>query len=77
MIAFIEVKSRTGSRFGHPAEAIVAWKQHRLARLAAVFLHRLGLEHCTARFDAIAVHLDRIGRVRAIEHIPDAFHARE
>lgn len=73
LVVFVEVKSRTGERFGHPADAIVPWKQHRLAHLAVAYLHRRGLERCTVRFDAIAVHLDASGSIKEIEHIPDAF----
>ncbi|MGH2403684.1 MAG: YraN family protein [bacterium] len=74
LVVFVEVKSRTGKEFGHPADAIVAMKQRRLARLAAAYLHRVGLDECSARFDAIAVRLDPGGALKGIEHIPDAFH---
>ncbi len=77
VVAFVEVKSRTTSRFGHPVEAIVPWKRRRIARQAALYLHRCGLDDCAARFDAIAVHLDLDGRPLAVEHIPDAFQAGE
>ncbi len=73
MIVFVEVKSRTSARFGHPSEAITAAKQHRLTRLASSYLHGQRLDGCAVRFDAIAVHLDAAGRVALIEHIPDAF----
>ncbi|MBI3997751.1 MAG: YraN family protein [Armatimonadetes bacterium] len=75
LVVFVEVKSRTSDRFGHPAEAIVPWKRHRLARLAAACVQRLGLQHCEVRFDAVAVYLEPDGRVREIEHIQDAFGA--
>jgi putative endonuclease len=73
LVVVVEVKSRTSQRYGHPADAIGMRKQHRLARLAAACLRRLGAEGCPVRFDAIAVNLDRGGRVLAVEHIPDAF----
>ncbi len=73
LVVFVEVKSRTGEAFGHPAEAIMPLKQHRLARLAASYLHRWGLDHCAIRFDAISVRLDVSGTVSNIEHIRDAF----
>ena len=75
LVIFVEVKSRTGNRFGHPAEAIVSSKRRRLSGLAAMCLQRLGLDHCAVRFDVIAVHLDPDGSVREVEHIPDAFSA--
>jgi putative endonuclease len=73
VIVFIEVKSRTSARFGHPSEAISALKQHRLARLASAYLQSRRLGAPVVRFDAIAVYLDAAGRIAAIEHVPDAF----
>jgi len=73
VIVFVEVKSRTSARFGHPSEAVTAGKQHRLARLASGYLHVKGLDDHLARFDAVAVQLDARGGVIALEHIPDAF----
>lgn len=73
LVVFVEVKSRSGEAFGHPAEAIVPLKQHRLARLAAAYLQRWSLDHCTVRFDAISVRLDTAGSISEIEHIRDAF----
>jgi putative endonuclease len=75
LMVFVEVKSRTSDRFGHPADAIVWRKRRRLSHLAAMCLQRFGLEHCLVRFDAIAVHLSPDGHVREVEHIPDAFAA--
>src|SRR3990172_4486469 len=75
LVVFVEVKSRTSGRFGHPADAIVWRKRRRLVQLAEMCLQRLGLEHCAVRFDVIAVHLDPDGRVREGGHIPDAFSA--
>jgi putative endonuclease len=73
LVVFVEVKTRTGQGFGHPSEAVVARKQHRLAQLAARFLQAHGLDRCPVRFDAVAVLLGPSGRVLAIEHTPDAF----
>jgi putative endonuclease len=75
MVVFVEVKSRTGTGFGHPADAVVASKRRRLGRLAAMCLQRLGLEDCAVRFDVVAVHLDPAGGVREVEQIIDAFDA--
>ncbi len=75
VVVFVEVKSRTSARFGHPAEAVAARKQRRLAHLAAAYLQGAGLEGCEVRFDAIAVRLGRSGHIFGIEHFPDAFQA--
>lgn len=75
LVVFVEVKSRTGTGFGHPGEAVAAPKQRRLARLASAYLLTHSLSGCAMRFDVIAVHAAPDGGVVQIEHIPDAFQA--
>lgn len=77
VIVFVEVKSRTSRRFGHPSEAIVSRKRRRLAHLASAYVRDGGFDRCAVRFDAVAVYLDAAGRVESIEHFPDAFRAEE
>lgn len=75
VVVVVEVKSRTGDGFGHPADAVTPRKRRRLARLAARYLAQAGLDDVVVRFDAVAVYLMPDGRVRSIEHLPDAFSA--
>jgi putative endonuclease len=77
VVAVVEVKTRAGPGFGHPADAVTLRKRRRLARLAARYVAEAGLRNAIVRFDAVAVHLARDGQVRAIEHLPDAFSASE
>lgn len=73
LLVFVEVKTRSGTVFGSPLEAVGAVKQHRLTRLAAAYLQRHpALGRRTCRFDVIGVTIDRKGEAR-IEHIPAAF----
>jgi putative endonuclease len=72
-VVFVEVKSRTGTGFGHPTEAVAAPKQRRLARLASSYLLAHGLDRCPTRFDVIAVLATPDGRVVRIDHVQDAF----
>lgn len=67
-----EVKTRSGTRFGEPAEAVTADKMARIRRLTGQWLstHRVGW--CRIRFDVIAVCLERAGEVR-LRHIEGAF----
>jgi putative endonuclease len=74
-IVFVEVKTRTSSDDGHPAEAVDAAKQRRLTRLAVTFLKRHRLLEYSARFDVIAVTWPAGKRRPRIEHIENAFEA--
>jgi putative endonuclease len=74
-VIFVEVKTRTSSEVGHPAEAVDAVKQRRLTRLAVTFLKRRRLLDCSARFDIIAVTWPEGKRRAKIEHFQNAFDA--
>ncbi|MBQ9714349.1 MAG: YraN family protein [Clostridia bacterium] len=66
-IAFVEVKTRTGDRFGTPREAVGTVKQHRYYKIAECFWLKTG-EEPNARFDVAEVYED--GR---IEYYKNAF----
>jgi putative endonuclease len=68
VLAFVEVKSKSGERFGDPFEMITPLKIARIRRAADawVALHP-ELGSLRVRFDVIA---ERAG---TIEHLPDAF----
>jgi putative endonuclease len=74
LVAFVEVKTRRGSDFGHPVEAVNWRKQRELTRSAAVWIARYGSEEQLFRFDVVGVVMDESGcRVR---HVENAFAAR-
>ncbi|MFP5320489.1 MAG: YraN family protein [Acidimicrobiia bacterium] len=54
-LAFVEVKTRTTDRFGHPAEAVTPAKQRRIRRLAARFCADTGERADVVRFDVVSV----------------------
>ena len=67
-LRFVEVKEKTGSRFGDPLEMVTAEKQRRLRRAAESWLGaRPELARLAVGFDVIAV---RDGRV---QRLPQAF----
>jgi putative endonuclease len=72
IVAFVEVKTRAGPAFGHPAEAITARKRRDLARAAQAWVLRNGRPEWVYRFDAIAVWWPPQGPPR-LEHIEDAW----
>jgi putative endonuclease len=56
VVVFCEVKTRSSYRFGHPAEAVTAAKQHRIHRLGAAWIEAAGLHRPPRRrFDIAAV----------------------
>jgi len=55
-LCFIEVKARSGPRFGLPEESLTAWKRRRLALLAQWYLQRNpGLGRARMRFDVLSL----------------------
>lgn len=71
-IVFVEVKTRSSTAFGEPAEAVRPAKARRLRALACRWL----LEHpsggCPLRFDVVAVVRAR-GQAPQLRHLREAF----
>lgn len=59
-IVFCEVKTRSSTRYGSPAEAVTPEKQRRIRRLAALWLAQGRGRGCTVRFDVATVVDDRV-----------------
>lgn len=70
-IVFIEVKTRTTRRYGHPAEAVERQKQRKITRVAKAYLGRYRLWDRPCRFDVIEVI--PTGQHYRIHHICHAF----
>ena len=68
-IVFVEVKARTETDHGLPAECITQRKQALLRTAALMYLQKNGLADAFCRFDAIEVYLT----TGKINHIPNAF----
>jgi len=75
-IVFVEIKTRSGSSFGPPQEAVDRAKQRRLTRLALDWLQARGLLGQAARFDVVSVKLAPKGEP-LVELFRNAFEARE
>lgn len=72
ILAFIEVKTRSSSRYGTPGEAIDWKKQRKLNKLALLYLSKNRVLYSQIRFDAVEV-IVRDEQVRRIYLIKDAF----
>jgi len=67
LVAFIEVKSRRGSAFGSPLEAVTGAKRRELVKAARAWVDRNGRPSDVYRFDCIALVNNQL------EHLADAF----
>lgn len=67
-IAFVEVKTRSSARYGHPAEAVDPVKLERLRRLAGRWLSEHTAHADQVRIDVVAVR-PRPGRPALVEHL--------
>jgi len=71
-VVFVEVRSKSDTRHGHPAETVGAVKRRRLADLAAAYIRRHRLEDCAVRIDVVAVTFNA-GATPVVEHYQNAF----
>ncbi len=55
VLVFVEVRARSGDRFGNPFESVTWQKQHRLSRMAAAYLCAKQLAEVPCRFDIVGV----------------------
>lgn len=72
VLVFVEVKTRTGSGFGTPAESVTFRKRQQISKAALVYLGQQLLFGAAARFDVVAVLLGKSSEPR-IELIKNAF----
>jgi putative endonuclease len=70
-VCFVEVKTRTSSRFGAPDEAVQAHKQKKISESALIFLKDHKLLESPARFDVVSVSY--VNDLPQLELVRDAF----
>ncbi len=70
-LVFVEVKTRRGSAFGTPQEAVGPRKQRQILKAAQWYLAQGKGRGLQPRFDVVAILLAAGGVT--VEHIPDAF----
>ena len=70
-VVFVEVKARSKTDYGTPAEFVTPAKRRLLTRAAEAYLIEMSLTDVPARFDVIEVYLG----TDQIHHIENAFDA--
>ena len=70
-LVFIEIKTRKGSSIGYSKEAVDLRKQRQLSKVALTYMKENNCIETKARFDVIAIHLDR--SEEEVEIIQNAF----
>lgn len=69
LLIFVEVKSASGVKYGHPVERIDQKKISNLTLAATQYLQEKKIKNCDLRFDVVTFIDGRL------EHFPDAFEA--
>ena len=73
-VVFVEVRTRSDTAHGHPAETVGVVKQRRIAELAAAYIRRHRLEDQSVRIDVVAVTVPATpGERPVVEHYQNAF----
>ena len=72
VLVFVEVKTRTGSDFGSPAEGVTYRKQQQISKAALTYLSQQQLFGTSARFDVVSILLSKSSEPK-IELIKNAF----
>lgn len=71
VVVFVEVKTRSGTAYGSPLEAVEFRKQRKMIQAAQYFLSGNRLHQRDARFDVVGISWP--GREPVVEHIENAF----
>lgn len=72
---FVEVKTRQGTAYGTPEEAVTGSKQSKLLRLGAAYLAEHNCGDAPWRVDVVAIDLGQTGKVRRLAIYRDAVRA--
>lgn len=65
-IIFVEVKTRRGSAYGLPEEAVTLRKQQKLVQVASYYLDLQACSERSWRIDVVAIQLSKSGKLEEI-----------
>jgi len=72
LVAFVEVKTRAGLRYGAPEEAVTRLKRREIELVAEHYLQRHRLADVDVRFDVVSVVVEPHG-TPCVVHLEDAW----
>ena len=72
VLVFVEVKTRSGGRFGSPLESLTWHKRHRLIRMALSYMFLRHVSNTPCRFDVVGVKVEKSGATQ-FEVVRQAF----
>jgi len=73
LVAFVEVKTRAGSRYGSPEEAVTWTKRREIELVAQQYLTSRGVGDVDVRFDVVSIVVDASRGMPRILHLPAAW----
>ena len=65
-LVFVEVKTRRGTSYGRPEEAVTLHKQRKLVEVATYYLDLHACPDRSWRIDVVAVQLSKVGKLEEI-----------
>ena len=71
-IVFVEVKTRSSSKFGEPIDAVNFKKMNKIYKTAQIYIYIYNLEMEKIRFDVIEVFMKNM-EIYRINHVKDVF----
>lgn len=69
-LVFVEVKAKTGNRFGTPEEMVSKWKLNQIRKMAEIYMEGKNLP---CRIDVIAILLDPASELLRLTHYQNVY----
>jgi len=71
ILAFIEVKTRSSTKFAYPVESVGAIKQKRIKKLSSIYISINNLNDINVRFDVVEIIITNTEQ--SLNHLEGAF----
>ncbi|MCL2403567.1 MAG: YraN family protein [Coriobacteriia bacterium] len=72
-LVFCEVKTRKGTGYGSPVEAVTFKKRQRYYKLIGLYRRRCKVPHSSVRFDVIGILVDEARKKAKLQYVRDAY----